>query len=95
TLRAAYASSDDEDADSMTAGIGAQYANAYVAVLYGEDGDSLDAEEIQVYASYKIPAVMDIDNFDVYLGAAYSEGEENGVDADDVFGAKIRLKYIF
>jgi hypothetical protein len=98
TLRAAFKSDDDADVDSMTAGIGAQYQNFFAAVLYGEDDadvDTSDAEEFQYYASYKIPAVMDIDNFDIYLAAAYSEGEVNGVDADDVVGARIRLKYIF
>ncbi len=82
----------------MTAGIGAQYQNFFAAVLYGEDNydtDNTDAEQIQYYASYKIPAVMDIDNFDIYLAAAYAEGEVNGADADDVVGGRIRLKYIF
>ena len=96
--RVAYRTDDDSDTDSMTAGIGAQYANAYLAVVYGEDdadNNAADAEELQVYASYKIPAVMDIDNLDIYLAAAYSEGEVNSSDVDDVTGARIRVKYVF
>ncbi len=103
TLRAAYKTGDDAlgaglEGDTMTAGIGAQYQNLYVAALYGEDNNdtnNTDADEIQYYASYKIPAVMDIDNFDIYLAAAYSEGTyASGVD-EDVVGGRIRLKYTF
>ena len=97
TLRAAYKTNDTTDTDSMTAGIGAGYQNFYAAVLYGEDDadTGVDSEEMQVYASYKIPAVMDIDNFDIYFGAGYAKGDQTGTDIDDVIGAKIRLKYVF
>ena len=103
TLRAAYKSGDDVfgadiKGDTMTAGFGLGYQNAYFGVLYGEDDAdtaALDAEEIRYYVSYKIPAVMGADNFAIYLGASYAEGEVNGVDKDDVVGGKVRLKYIF
>ena len=100
TLRAAYKTDDTTNAkvDSMTAGIGAQYQNLFAGVIYGEDDaeTGADAEETQVYASYKIPAVMDIDNLDIYLAAAYATADDSSnTDIDDVTGARIRLKYIF
>jgi hypothetical protein len=95
-FRAAYQTGDDAtaadgtaDVDLMTAGIGAQIQNFYVAALYGDDDKT---DETQFYASYKIPAVLDIDNFDIYLGAGYAMADNSD---DDVVGGRVRLKYIF
>jgi hypothetical protein len=95
-FRAAYKTGDDAaaadgttDVDLITAGVGAQIENFYIAALYGDDEQT---DETRIYASYKIPAVMDIDNFDVYLGAGYAMADDSD---NDVMGAKVRLKYIF
>lgn len=101
TARAAYLSDDRTDNNSLeayTAGLNVQFQNFFIAALYGEtdaDVNSFDETETQVYASYKIPAIMDIDNFDIYLGAGWSEAEKDGVTQDDVVGGRVRLKYIF
>ena len=101
TVRAAFLTDDrvdDNSVDAYTAGINAQYQYFFIAALYGEadaDVDTFDTEELQIYASYKIPAILDVDNFDIYLGAGYSDAEVNGVSKDDVVGARVRLKYIF
>ncbi|MFT6927349.1 MAG: hypothetical protein ACJAZP_002982 [Psychromonas sp.] len=99
-VRAAYLS-DDREADSIdsyTAGLNAQFQNLFIAALYGEsdsDENTADTTEMQVYASYKIPAVMEIDNFDIYLGAGWSQAEVDNETKDDVLGARVRFKYIF
>jgi hypothetical protein len=107
TVRAAYLADDRYDnlsIDSYTAGLNAQYQNFFISALYGEtDYDQLgDTTETQVYASYKIPAVMEIDNFDIYLGAGWSQADISSdfltsaeSNKDDVVGARVRLKYIF
>ncbi|MGB5444626.1 MAG: carbohydrate porin, partial [Psychromonas sp.] len=80
--------------NAMTAGLGAQIQNFYIAALYGNDdydaGDSVN--ETQIYASYKIPSVLDIDNFDIYLAAGYAIAEDSD---NDVVGGRVRLKYVF
>lgn len=101
TLRAAYLADDrvdNNEIDAMTAGINAQYQNFFIGALYGEvDADlaASNSEEIQVYASYRIPTLLEIQNFDLYLGAGYSDSKVNGVNKDDVVGARARLKYVF
>ncbi|PKH03068.1 hypothetical protein CXF72_08245 [Psychromonas sp. MB-3u-54] len=101
TARAAYLADDRIQADSIdsyTAGLNAQYNNFFIAALYGEsdsDSNTLDTTETQVYASYKIPAIMEIDNFDIYLGAGWSQAELNNETKDDVVGGRVRFKYIF
>jgi hypothetical protein len=101
TARAAYLMDERVDAnniDAYTAGLNAQYQNFFISALYGEadaDDDAYDSEEIQVYASYRIPAILDIDNFDIYLGAGYSDSKVADENQDDVIGGRVRLKYIF
>ncbi|ABM05387.1 raffinose porin [Psychromonas ingrahamii 37] len=101
TARAAFLADDTDQTtsvDSYTAGLNAQYNNFFISALYGEsdsDSDANDTTETQVYASYKIPAVMEINNFDIYLGAGWSEAELNKVTQDEVVGARVRFKYIF
>lgn len=101
TARAAYLADnrvDTNEVEAMTAGINAQYQHFFISALYGKvdaDVNTDDTKELQIYASYKIPTVLDIDNFAIYLGAAWSEADINGVTQDDVMGGRVRLKYIF
>ena len=54
-----------------------------------------------IHASYLIPNVMDMQNFNIYLGAYYSminsdnSNPENYTDDDDRYGARLRFKYFF
>ncbi|WP_372881889.1 carbohydrate porin [Psychromonas sp.] len=95
TVRAALLEDKKADTQSYTAGLNAQYQNFFIAALYGETDTQATTAETQVYASYKIPGVLDIDNFDIYLGAGWSEAEVLGTTLDDVFGGRVRLKYVF
>lgn len=48
-----------------------------------------------LFASYKIPAVMGIDNFDMYLGASYGQIKPEGDESIDQYGGRVRFKYFF
>lgn len=51
-----------------------------------------------VNASYLIPNVMNMDNFNIYLGAYWSlldRDESQGGDSEDRYGARVRFKYFF
>ena len=51
-----------------------------------------------VNASYLIPNVMDMDNFNVYLGSYQSHlsrDENQGGGSDNRYGARVRFKYFF
>lgn len=92
TLRGAYL--DATGFSKYSAGPGLQYKNFYAAYLFGNknfDGATPDVDSQVAYASYKIPAIMDIDNFDMYLGASW--GDEDNVDEE--FGGRVRFKYFF
>ena len=94
TLHTAF--KDDNDADQLSAGIGAQYQNFYAHYLYGTtDGTSAtEVEEHVLYASYKVPSILDLDNFDIYLAASYGSKDVGSTSTDET-GARIRFKYIF
>lgn len=51
------------------------------------------------HASYQIPNVMKMQNFNIYLGAYYSildsDVQANKSDDDDRYGARVRFKYFF
>ncbi|HCL6042138.1 TPA: carbohydrate porin, partial [Klebsiella michiganensis] len=51
------------------------------------------------HASYQIPNVMNMQNFNIYLGAYYSilDSDEklSQGDDDDRYGARVRFKYFF
>lgn len=51
------------------------------------------------HASYQIPNVMNMQNFNIYLGAYYSildsDVQANKSDDDDRYGARVRFKYFF
>ena len=97
SLRGAYRDADDFSQYSV--GPGMQYQNFYAAYLYGEtdiDGSSdADVETNVVYASYKIPAVMGIDNFDMYLGASWGDQKIGDEDTTEELGGRVRFKYFF
>lgn len=53
-----------------------------------------------IHASYQFANVMDMQNFNIYLGLYYSildsDGDGiNGDDSDDRYGARVRFKYYF
>ena len=52
------------------------------------------------HASYQFANVMNMQNFNIYLGAYYSildsDGDDNnGTGSDDRYGARVRFKYFF
>ena len=98
SLRGAYKAADE--GDDFSVGPGMQYQNFYAAYLYGENTDSTGTDDVDteynvVYASYKIPAVMGIDNFDMYLGASYGQIKPEGEESLDQLGGRVRFKYFF
>ncbi len=97
SLRGAYRSADEFD--QYTVGPGVQYQNFYIAYLYGAtnpDGSDNNTTNHLTYASYKIPGVMGLDNFDMYLGASYGRTKTDGdAEADKDYGARVRFKYFF
>jgi len=99
TLNAAFKDNNYKDQDELGLGIGAQYYNFYAHYQYGTtdnvDGADVDLEENVGYVSYKIPAVMDLDNFDIFLGASYGETKVDGEDTVDNLAGRVRFKYIF
>ncbi|HBB4701157.1 TPA: carbohydrate porin, partial [Escherichia coli] len=49
---------------------------------------------------YQFANVMDMENFNIYLGTYYSildsDGDKiHGDDSDDRYGARVRFKYFF
>ncbi|MRS17227.1 porin [Enterobacteriaceae bacterium RIT691] len=50
-----------------------------------------------VHASYQIPNVMDMQNFNIYLGAYWSklQGDSSADSNDDRYGGRVRFKYYF
>lgn len=97
SLRGAYKAADEGDGYSV--GPGMQYQNFYAAYLYGQNENSATDEDTEynvVYASYKIPAVMGIDNFDMYLGASWGDEQAEGAaDTNEQLGGRVRFKYFF
>ncbi len=49
------------------------------------------------YASYKIPSVLELTNFDIYLGAYWSQlqPDSDTVSNMDRYGGRVRFKYFF
>ncbi|WP_024872590.1 carbohydrate porin [Tolumonas lignilytica] len=105
--RAAYLSAVANDQFSV--GAGAQYQNFWLGYLFGNEkvkantdlaiGDA-KADAHEVYASYKIPSVMGLDNFDMYLGAYWTQ--QLAKDAASAalakptdYGSRVRFKYFF
>jgi len=99
TLNAAFKDNNYEDQDQLGLGIGAQYYNLYAHYKFGTTdnygGPGVDLEENVGYVSYKIPAVMEMDNFDIYLGASYGETKQDNQDTVENLAGRVRFKYIF
>ncbi len=99
-LRGAY--KDDVAGSSYSVGPTAQYQNFFISYLYSRtktDGTFGTMDETtkmnEVYASYRFPAVMGIDNFDMYLGAAYGTSKTDDADTVKDYGSRVRFKYYF
>jgi hypothetical protein len=98
TMRGAYRDADEGDGYSF--GPGVAYQNFYIAYLNGQNTDSTGTDDVDTkynvaYASYKIPAVMGIDNFDMYLGASWGDKKVGDNDTTDELGGRVRFKYFF
>jgi hypothetical protein len=95
TLNAAF--KDNNDMDQLGLGLGAQLNNFYAHYQYGTtDGTAAtEVEEHVLYASYKIPAIMELDNFDIYLGASYGETDTGTDPTVENLAGRVRFKYIF
>lgn len=96
SLRGAYRAADE--GDSYSVGPGVQYQNFYAAYLYGQntvETTDVDTKYNVVYASYKIPAVMGIDNFDMYLGASWGDEKIGDNETTEQYGGRVRFKYYF
>jgi hypothetical protein len=50
-----------------------------------------------IHASYQIPNVMDMENFNIYLGAYWSklQGDNASSSDDNRYGGRVRFKYYF
>ncbi len=97
SLRGAYRAGDEVDQYSV--GPGVQYQNFYAAYLFGktnfDDASISDKKYNVAYASYKIPGVMGLDNFDMYLGASWGNEKVGSADATEELGGRVRFKYFF
>ena len=61
-------------------------------------GDLVGKHKIHTtYASYKIPSVLELQNFDIYLGAYWSQLQPDSetVSNMDRYGGRVRFKYFF
>lgn len=76
--------------------------NDYAGVICDNDCWIKDEGTYNIHtfhASYQIPNVMNMQNFNIYLGAYYSLLDSNDKlsqsDDDDRYGARVRFKYFF
>lgn len=85
-------------------GLGYIYANNDIKTFnpnYKGDGEINAKGKYKLHtinASYLIPNVMDMDNFNIYLGTYWSHlqrDEKQGGDSDNRYGARLRFKYFF
>lgn len=91
---------DADEGDGYSVGPGVAYQNFYIAYLNGQNTNStgvsdVDTEYNVAYASYKIPAVMGIDNFDMYLGASWGDEKIGDNASTEQYGGRVRFKYFF
>ena len=95
SVRGAYKNADE--GDSYSVGPGIAYQNFYIAYLNGknENDATKDTKYNVAYASYKIPAVMGIDNFDMYLGTSWGNQKIGDDSATEEYGGRVRFKYFF
>lgn len=83
---------DTNDQDDTSYGINAQYKNAFIGYVHGENDTGTTEEVDTVYASYKFANVMDVEDLALYLGASSSETKE--ADNKDT-SVRLRVKYLF
>ncbi|EGT4256541.1 porin [Citrobacter amalonaticus] len=77
--------------------------NEYAGVICEDDcwiNDAGTYDIHTIHASYQFANVMNMQNFNIYLGAYYSildsDGDnENGDDSDNRYGGRVRFKYYF
>jgi hypothetical protein len=96
SVRGAFKNADEGNGYSV--GPGVAYQNFYVAYLNGKnenDATNVDTKYNIAYASYKVPAVMGIDNFDMYLGTSWGNKKIGDASATEEYGARVRFKYFF
>lgn len=107
TLRGAYLDAVDEK--DFSVGPNMQYKNFFLSYIFannditqGETTTTDSSADIHtVYSSYKFTNVMDMDNFDMYLGAYWSQLQpQDGFgglsdENQDRYGGKVRFKYFF
>jgi len=97
TLSGTYRTADEFD--QYTVGPSMQYQNFFLAYFYGstdfDDNTINERKEHLTYASYKIPGVMGLDNFDMYLGTSYGKIDAGQNDDREEYGARVRFKYFF
>lgn len=88
----AYRDFDSSTKEDTTYGANAQYKNAFIGYVHGENDTGTTAEVDTIYASYKFANVMDVEDLALYVGVYDSEVKDSDV-ADS--GARLRVKYIF
>lgn len=103
---------DAHEEDNLTLGLNALWRNFGVGYIRAQneiddvkagatEGFITAAGEYSVdtlYSSYRFPNVLNIDNFDIYLGAFYSRIDHDEVDVEDdtdSYGGRLRFKYLF
>lgn len=108
----AYMSAKDENDMTIGAdiiwekvGLGYYYANNNIKKFNPEnkikDGHINSKGKYKIHtvnASYLIDNVLDMDNFNIYLGAYWSlldRNKSHGDNTDDRYGARIRFKYFY
>ncbi|WP_349920860.1 carbohydrate porin [Aeromonas veronii] len=111
-INASAARMDAEDETDTTLGANLVWYNAGLGYIYAINditnanlnNTSADFSKMigkhtinTVYASYKIPSVLDLSNFDIYLGAYWSQlnVDSGEVDNMDRYGGRVRFKYYF
>ena len=110
-INANLARIDAEDETDTTLGANLLWHNAGLGYIYAindiesantatnaDYGDLVGKHKIHTtYASYKIPSVLELQNFDIYLGAYWSQLQPDSetVSNMDRYGGRVRFKYFF
>ncbi|QTF91929.1 carbohydrate porin [Halomonas sp. BM-2019] len=113
SINANLAYLDAHEEDNLTLGLNAVWRNLGVGYIHarneiddvkpGSNGDfelSVPGKYTvdTLYTSYRFPDVLNVENFDVYLGAYYSQidhKEIDNLDDADRYGGRLRFKYHF
>jgi hypothetical protein len=113
TLNISTAYMDADNEEDLTAGANALWKNFELGYIYAhnkiDDFDKMVCDEDciitdegtydihTIHASYLIPNVMNMNNFNIYLGTYWSkiQSDEKISSDDDRYGARVRFKYYF